>query len=146
MRNGCLLASMSSVVNQLLRLKRGVNFLKMDCEGCEYALARDVVREDPGFFNKVDQLAIEIHVSKRWLEDEETLYHLGLLYELLKQAGLELQNFNLNGCSPKDEAAGCRPELEALDFPCGIDKLYSSTSGNSCHNALFTRQQRTNMV
>jgi hypothetical protein len=120
--------SMPTLVNQVLRVKH-VNVLKMDCEGCEFALARDVVREDPGFFNKVDQLTIELHVSKKWIPDEETLYHLGLLYELLKEAGLELQNLLVGGCSLKDEEVGCIPQLEALGFPCGINKLYGSTGG-----------------
>lgn len=32
---------------------------QMDCEGCEYALARDVLAEDPAFFHHVSQFAVE---------------------------------------------------------------------------------------
>ena len=38
--------------------------LKMDCEGCEYALYDDVIQHDPSFFMRVDQFVIEVHLSK----------------------------------------------------------------------------------
>lgn len=28
-----------------------LDVLKMDCEGCEYALARDILKEDPGMYS-----------------------------------------------------------------------------------------------
>ena len=42
---------------------RHLNVLKMDCEGCEFALARDVAAHDPAFFSKVDQFAIEVSTA-----------------------------------------------------------------------------------
>ena len=38
--------------------------LKMDCEGCEYALYDSVMHHNPGFFMRVDQFVIEVHLSK----------------------------------------------------------------------------------
>ena len=42
-----------------------------DCEGCEFAFARDILREDPDFLKHVDQLSIETHVSKAWMTTRE---------------------------------------------------------------------------
>ena len=51
-----------------------VNIIKMDCEGCEFALARDILREDPTFVYNVDQLSIETHVSKSWMTTREHFF------------------------------------------------------------------------
>lgn len=51
-----------------------VDVLKMDCEGCEYALPRDVLMEDPTFFHRVGQISLEIHTSAVWVNSTETLY------------------------------------------------------------------------
>lgn len=108
-----------------------LSVLKMDCEGCEYSLARDVLLEDPKFFSNVDQLAIELHVSKQWISTHEHLYSLGLLFNLLDDAGLSLQDAQIGGCALHHETMGCMDELVAVGYPCGI--------GNSCQNLLFAR-------
>jgi hypothetical protein len=41
-----------------------VTILKADCEGCEYSLARDVLEEDPDFFQHIDQFTVEVHYSR----------------------------------------------------------------------------------
>lgn len=108
-----------------------ISVLKMDCEGCEYSLAQDVVMEDPSFFFKVDQLAIEMHMSKSWISTPEHLYSLGLLFSLLDSAGLSLQDAEIGGCARHHEEIGCMDELVNMEYPCGI--------GKSCHNLLFAR-------
>jgi hypothetical protein len=35
-----------------------IALLKLDCEGCEVAFARDIIREDPYFLTHVDQISI----------------------------------------------------------------------------------------
>lgn len=108
-----------------------VDVLKMDCEGCEYSLAKDVAFEDPLFFEKVGQFAVEIHVTKVWLKSAEHLYSLGRLLQQLESAGLRLAHSEITSCAPKDEAAGCMDELADIGLPCG--------RRNSCHNFLFAR-------
>ena len=108
-----------------------IDVLKMDCEGCEYALAQDILLEDPGFLRKVDQLAIEIHVSRKWLKTEAHAHHLGMLYALAKDSGLRLVETVFGGCHPDDEAPGCHPVLQAAGFPC--------QGGMMCNNLLFAR-------
>lgn len=108
--------------------------LKMDCEGCEYSLGEDIVSEDPFFFQSVDQFPVEVHVSKTWLDTEDALHSLGLLYIFLESAGLELQHAAIGPCHPDHEKPGCMDELLQMDYPCG--------SGKSCHNYLFARSAK----
>lgn len=106
--------------------------LKMDCEGCEYALARDIIIEDPNFFNRVEQFAVEIHVGKFLMKTKEHLQNFGRLVRLLSDAGLELQDASLAPCSEGDEALGCYPGLTDLGYPCA--------KGIMCQNLLFARK------
>ncbi len=108
-----------------------LNVLKMDCEGCEYALARDVARFDPAFFTKVDQVALEVHVSNYWIKDELHLHYLGLLYHMLFVNGFTLEHATVSGCAREKELLGCQQELVAMGYPCGL--------GKSCHNYLFAK-------
>ena len=54
-------------LKKFLRYDR-IDVLKMDCAGCESALAQDILLEDPNFLHSVDQLAIAIDVSQQWLK------------------------------------------------------------------------------
>lgn len=105
--------------------------LKMDCEGCEYSLSHDVLVEDPEFFMKIDQLAIELHMSRNWVKSRIHLYSLGMLLTLLDDAGLVLQDAEIVACGQQHERMGCMEELISVGYPCG--------SGRSCHNLLFAR-------
>lgn len=108
-----------------------VAVLKMDCEGCEYSLGEDIASENPDFFSHVDQFAVEVHVSRRWLNSTDTLHALGLLYLFLEGAGHELQHAEVTACASEDEAMGCLPALHEMNYPCGIQK--------SCHIYLFAK-------
>lgn len=108
-----------------------LSVLKMDCEGCEYAIARDVAAADPSFFSRVGQFAVEVHVPRAFLKGERELHFLGLLYHMLSSSGFELIQAEVSGCSSKHEKTGCLPELVALGYPCG--------RGRGCHNYLFAR-------
>jgi len=110
-----------------------MDVLKLDCEGCEYAVARDVLAEEPDYFQKVDQVTMEVHLSKAWLNDAEQLYYLGMLLKLLDDAGLKLQYSKAVGCALADEEKGCMEELIELGFPCG--------NFQSCHNYLFAKDK-----
>lgn len=108
-----------------------ISVLKMDCEGCEFALARDVAAADPTFFSRVGQFAVEVHVPRTFLKGGMELHFLGLLYHMLSAHGFELVQAKVKMCGRKHEETGCLPELVALGYPCGI--------GRGCHNYLFAR-------
>eukprot|EP00775_Hariotina_reticulata_P000977 gene977-1305_t len=67
-----------------------VEVLKMDCEGCEYSLARDILQEDPTFFDHIGQFAVEVHYSKLWMKGKEELYGMASLLQLLRASGMQL--------------------------------------------------------
>jgi hypothetical protein len=111
---------------------RHLHVLKMDCEGCEYALARDIAAFDPAFFTKVDQFALEVHASRFWAKSELHEHYLGLLYHMLFAAGFALEDGHVGGCGPATEVLGCPATMQKVGYPCGINK--------SCHNYLFAKR------
>jgi hypothetical protein len=106
-----------------------VHVLKMDCEGCEYALIKDVAQEDLNFFDRIDQFSVEIHLSTKWIRSNEHINNLGLLYHVLFSAGFELIHKDITHCAPEDEATGCPDVLKSMGYPCHAH----------CHNYLFAR-------
>lgn len=127
-----------------------VDIIKLDCEGCEFALARDMLREDPYFLHHVDQISIETHVTRTWLNTREELYYFALHFALLEEAGFRLEWSDVFGCSKRHEVEGCHPDLEKYGFPCGYTNFphrKNVVKGRSCHDFLWKRypkeQQQT---
>ena len=104
--------------------------LKMDCEGCEYAI-HGAVPDD--FFKRVDQFALEVHVAKSLgLISLIELTALANLYQTLENAGLELADVMLTPCAAHDEASGVLPEL--------LSTGYHVKGEGMCQNLLFARR------
>jgi len=74
----------------------------MDREGCEFAVTRDVLLEEPNFFHSVDQFAFEAHLNILWLHDVEQLYYYAMLFKLLREAGLVLAGSKIGCCGPNE--------------------------------------------
>ena len=116
--------------------------LSLDCEGCEHALARDILLEDPNFLSTVDQISIETHVSKTWLNSTEAVYYFGLHFALLEEAGFQMEFSSVFGCSKRHEITGCMPEVTKYGFPCGYRDWPNHPNvviGRSCHDFLWKR-------
>jgi len=119
-----------------------ITLLKMDCEGCEMALSRDMLREDPSFLHHVDQISIETHVSKSWITTREQVYYFGLLFVLLEEAGFKMEWSSVFGCKMVHEITGCVPELEKYGWPCGYDPWPGKrhvVRGRSCQEFTWKR-------
>lgn len=109
-----------------------ISVLKMDCEGCEYSIARDLFQHgDPRFFSKVEQFAFEAHVSRSWTKTVDHIHYLGLLFHILEREGFQLIRYAVLPCSRADEVLGCLDELIQVDYPCGSRRM--------CHEYSFAR-------
>lgn len=92
--------------------------LKMDCEGCEYSLAQDILRDDPHFFLAVLQFNVEFHIPKSFASTDEDVYNLGRLLRLIHLSGMKLIHVDSGQCGPQDQVLGCHDMLKKLNFPC----------------------------
>jgi hypothetical protein len=121
-----------TTVTALKRIfKHKINILKMDCEGCEYSLARDVENEMPDFFSTIDQVTLEIHVSKFWIKTWTHVMNLAKLFALLENNNLQLADVELTPCSGFHENFGCPEVLMEVGYPCAKSIM--------CQNLLFAR-------
>ena len=102
----------------------------MDCEGCEYALARSILLDDPDFLGRLGQLAIEVHVSRAWAKDARYAVHLGALFSMLQMYNFTVASVQAGSCNERDAAHGCDETL-AREGVCAV--------GRMCNNMLFVR-------
>jgi hypothetical protein len=93
------------------QLNQTLSLLKMDCEGCEYALASNILKDDPKFLHNVNQFVLETHVDNRFMKTAEHLYQYDRLLQLIDEAGLELMDARMTGCGEDMEWRGMRPPL-----------------------------------
>lgn len=115
-----------------------IDVLKMDCEGCEYSLARDIEEENPNFFDNIDQFATEIHVAKYWINSEMHLLNMGKLFLLLEQAGLRLMHASMSGLGYESKNLQCPQEILDIKYPCDRN--------TQLHNLLFARMKNKQAV
>eukprot|EP00541_Cyclophora_tenuis_P017505 CAMPEP_0116553964 /NCGR_PEP_ID=MMETSP0397-20121206/7330_1 /TAXON_ID=216820 /ORGANISM="Cyclophora tenuis, Strain ECT3854" /LENGTH=329 /DNA_ID=CAMNT_0004079075 /DNA_START=29 /DNA_END=1016 /DNA_ORIENTATION=+ len=110
-----------------------IHVLKMDCEGCEYSLPRDILAEDPSFFHSVDQFTFEVHLNKLWLDDMESFYYFAMLFKLLHEAGLELMGSSSEvvvGTKKKPSPSNLSSTWDSLDKgsrSCTVEEAVMST-------------------
>jgi hypothetical protein len=83
-------------LRKFLGLER-IEIMKLDCEGCEVALARDILAEDPDFLTHIDQISIETHVTRFWINSTEHLYYFALQFPLLEEVGHKLEFTSIFG-------------------------------------------------
>ena len=90
----------------------------------------------------VDQLSIETHVTRTWMNTQQEFYYFGLHFALLEEAGFQMEWSSVFGCSKRHEVAGCMPELEKYGFPCGYKPWPGRPNvviGHSCHEFTWKR-------
>ena len=114
--------------------------LKMDCEGCEYSLANDILEDDPNFFQYVLQFNIEIHLPLSFATKSADIYGFGRLIRLIYLANMSLVHVDNARCGPKDRDLGCHVLLDKIKYPCdpGCSSLLFS------HNYSYLNQWKMN--
>lgn len=103
---------------------------RRSCEGCEYSLYNDTMTHAPNFFEGVDQFALEIHLSRKWVPDEATFMEYGRLLALLYRAKLKLVDVSIGWCSG-GEIMGLLPFVR--------NSGYFRRNYGHCENLLFAR-------
>jgi hypothetical protein len=109
-----------------------VPVLKMDCEGCEYKIFDDIIENDPQFFTRVKQFAIEIHLSKYWMKTKEDATKLASLFALLFASGHDLMHAYMTPCAVQHENYGCNSYFINLGYTACV-------TGKMCQNLLFAK-------
>jgi hypothetical protein len=119
----------------------------MDCEGCEYAIARDSGINN--IFNGIDQFIVELHIDSRFMRGGEEMQGFEDLLSMINQSGMKLVRVQFSGCgenskknfekfntNARDPKAPelmhnpCIPELEAaMGHACRL----------TCLNVLFAK-------
>ncbi|KAL7529976.1 hypothetical protein ACHAXR_003254 [Thalassiosira sp. AJA248-18] len=119
-----------------------IDIIKLDCEGCEVAMARDILAEDPTFLDNVGQISIETHGTRTWVNTTEELYYYALMFPLLEDAGFKLIWNAIFGCG-KWEHGGCHPDMMGkMNMSCGNrprNKVNRVPIGWSCHDWLWAK-------
>jgi len=119
-----------------------LDIVKIDCEGCEIAMSRDILAEDADFLNHVGQISIETHATRSWINSTEELYYYALQFSLLEDAGFKLIWSSVFGCG-RHEHDGCMPEIQGkMGMSCGNKPRNAKNLvpiGRSCHDWLWSR-------
>ena len=100
-------------------------------QGCEYALYRDTMEANPRFFEGVDQLLLEVHLSRKWAADDATFLEYGRLLGLLLRSGHTLRHAQSGFCSG-GEVMGLAPLVRSSG--------YIRRAGGHCENLVFARR------
>ncbi|MDB0053617.1 hypothetical protein N9F40_01135 [bacterium] len=129
-----------------------LSVLKMDCEGCEYAVPRD--SKGKNIFNKIEQFAVELHIDRRFLQTSEHMEAFESLLGMLDESGLEVSMLHFTGCGEDsgDNLAAHKmtkqnpdaPRL--LHHPCieEFEKAIGHSCRLTCVNVLFSRNMKVN--
>eukprot|EP01040_Poterioochromonas_malhamensis_P005177 gene5177-5545_t len=101
-------------------LNQDLFLLKMNCNGCEYSLAYDIIYHDLNFLQHVTQLNLQLHFSDKIIQSENDVYSLGRLYRLLKLSKFTLVHNDHVQCSQEEERrrSSCHPLLIKAGFDC----------------------------
>lgn len=128
---------------QLVAPSGRIALLKMDCEGCEYSVYEDVIKYEPRFFERVEQVVLEVHLPRQYAPTDDDFLQYGKLLALMLRAGIRLQHREPAFCSgDPGQWSGITP----LVSKSGYYRRYTGLQDNAkpriqkqCENLLFAR-------
>ena len=91
---------------------------------------------DPLFFDRVDQFALEVHLSEMWALNNAHFLNYGRLLALLIRSGFLLQHVYLDFCSGGEEDGSMVPLARSSGY---VRRTHRPTF--HCENLLFARSR-----
>jgi Methyltransferase domain len=115
---------------------RHLAVLKVDCEGCEYQMYRDIVAAQyPDFFRTIDQVAFEVHAYSKFAATDALALDLGRMYVLMRRSGLTLVSAVLTACGDSSGYLCDNAVFKEAGYPC---------TRVGCQDLGFARLPQTN--
>ena len=87
---------------------------------------------EPRFFERVEQIAMEVHLSRLWAPNDATFLEYGRYLGLLRRAGFQLYDVSLGFCS------GGEP-MGLTDLVQRSGYRTARQGGQHCENLLFAQ-------
>lgn len=126
-----------------------LSLLKMDCEGCEYAIARDSPTKN--IFDGIDQFIVELHIDKRFLRGNKELQGFEDLLSMIARSGMEMVRVQFSGCGEntknnfeKHNTTARDPKApELMHYQClpEFEAALGHTCRLTCLNVLFAKKR-----
>jgi len=118
------------------------NILKMDCEGCEYALYSDNLKTNFTMLDTLEQFVIEVHLGQGFMKSDKHFWAYAGLLRVLFEHDFQIVDSELGGCSWLDARLGCNEKM--TKYGCVGGKRADNVSmnvegGNTCQNILFSK-------
>ena len=74
------------------------------------------MKHDPFFFTRVEQFAVEVHLSRLWMHGTKEVLQYGKLIGHLFKLGFKLQDIRIDHCNPKHEETGVSDDLIKIGY------------------------------
>jgi len=127
---------LSSSIN-LFNTESKLPVVKMDCEGCEYEIYNDLEKNAPFAFDRITQLALEVHISTKWARSSTDVLNLGKLFALLMKNGLNPVVADVGHCTGNDKNVAFNSAFVEYGY-VNTDEIRKHNFGH-CQNILFSK-------
>jgi len=111
-----------------------ISVVKMDCEGCEYSLYDDLMSRGESVLDRIDQLALEIHLSERFATSREDVVNLGKLFALLIRHRFRPVVYDVGHCTGNDRNVKIHPLFRESGY---VSNELEEHNFGHCQNVLF---------
>lgn len=96
------LYTISEIVSKLGHNQKRFSVFRSDCEGCEWAWVNQTMQEHPSFFNRIDQMFIEAHLSTK-LRFDDTALHQAPMFQKMVVNNFVVMSSRVNLGGPQDQ-------------------------------------------